>query len=297
MKKKIMFFNLIIILMMFFLCFFSTADPVDPIDENLYGSEEVKKIREEEVITSKIYLVQPGDTLWGIAEKFYHNPREWEKIHSANPVVKNPNLIYPGEKLIIPFLTGQVEVVTPSEKVAPAEVVTPFEKIAPEEKIIPAEEKKEEEKEVKKEVITSLEISTVTVEVSIPEEEKKEVTLSREKYLKMKFSLGDFLVLGKWQFDGLITREKEKKILISAGDTVYLNIGSKKGLKPGMCGFVCRKGEKVYDSKTGKFQGRNIQRIGLIEIIEVKRNISSARIVTSSEAIGVGDGIKIILEE
>ncbi|HCJ66456.1 MAG TPA: hypothetical protein DHV62_03815, partial [Elusimicrobia bacterium] len=86
---------------------------------------------EEELINSKIYLVQPRDTLWGIAQKFYTNPFEWRKIHLANPGVKNPDLIYPGERLIIPFLTGQVEVVTPSEKVAPAEVVTPVEKIAP----------------------------------------------------------------------------------------------------------------------------------------------------------------------
>lgn len=252
-------------------CCFSTAQPVDPGDENLYGSEEVKKTEEE-----KIYLVQRGDTLWEIAEKFYKNPFEWKKIHSANPEIKNPDLIYPGERLVIPL-----EAVAPVEEVAPLEEVTAVEKITP---VLEMEEEK-------------VEISTVTVEVSAPLEEKKEIAISRDKYMKMKFTLGNLVVPEKWQFDGLLTKEKEKKILISAGDTVYLNIGSKKGLEPKMYYFVYRKGEKTYHPETGKLLGRNVMRIGLIEIIETKENLSIARVITSSEAIEVGDGIKIGFEK
>jgi len=255
-------------------------------------TEEVKKTKEEELINSKIYLVQPRDTLWGIAQKFYTNPFEWRKIHLANPGVKNPDLIYPGERLIIPFLTGQVEVVTPSEKVAPAEVVTPVEKIAP---VLEIKDEKSRRDLVSLREEKKIEISTAVVEVNVPEstEKKEEIIISRDKYLKMKFSPENFVVPENWQFDGLITGEKEKKILISAEDTVYLNIGSGKGLKPGMYCFVVRKEKKSYLPEAGKLLGRNIQRIGIAEIIEVKENNSSARIITSSEAIEVGDGIKI----
>lgn len=243
MRRKIIF------LVLFFLCSFSPAEEVE-----------------------KTYFVQPRDTLWKIAKKFYNNPREWKKIHSANPGIKNPDLIYPGEKLTIPFLAGQVEVVTPVEKITPVLEI------------------KEEKK---------IEISTAVVEVSIPEstEKKEEIVISRDKYLKMKFTPETFSVPKEWQFDGLITEEKEKKMLISGGDIVYLNIGSKKGLKPGMYCFVVRKEKKSYLPEAGKLLGKNIQRIGIVEIVEVKENSSSARIVTSSEAIEVGDGIKIVLEE
>jgi nucleoid-associated protein YgaU len=47
--------------------------------------------------------VQHTDTLWGIANKFYQNPRLWTKIYDANKdVIKNPNRIYPGQVLKIP---------------------------------------------------------------------------------------------------------------------------------------------------------------------------------------------------
>ena len=43
---------------------------------------------------SKIYIVQPGDTLWKIAQKFYGNGIYWRKIWDNNRnTIPNPNLI------------------------------------------------------------------------------------------------------------------------------------------------------------------------------------------------------------
>lgn len=50
------------------------------------------------------YTVQPGDTLWGIAQRAYNDPEDWDTIYDANKGVvgNNPNLIYPGQRLQIP---------------------------------------------------------------------------------------------------------------------------------------------------------------------------------------------------
>jgi len=49
------------------------------------------------------HVVQPGDTLWAIAKKYYGNGNQYPKIVNANKdKIKNPNLIYPGQKLVIP---------------------------------------------------------------------------------------------------------------------------------------------------------------------------------------------------
>lgn len=42
------------------------------------------------------YVVQPGDTLWGIANRYLANPWEWKALWHANPQIKNPGRLYPG---------------------------------------------------------------------------------------------------------------------------------------------------------------------------------------------------------
>ena len=54
------------------------------------------------VTENKTHTVQSGDTLWGLAKKYYGNGSQYTKIVSANPGIKNPNLIYPGQVFSIP---------------------------------------------------------------------------------------------------------------------------------------------------------------------------------------------------
>ncbi|NNG67269.1 LysM peptidoglycan-binding domain-containing protein [Caldanaerobacter subterraneus] len=49
--------------------------------------------------SGKVYIVKPGESLWTIAQKFNTTV---EAILKANPEIKDPNLIYPGQRIIIP---------------------------------------------------------------------------------------------------------------------------------------------------------------------------------------------------
>lgn len=52
---------------------------------------------------SKTYTVKKGDCLWHIAKAFYGNGSDYRTIYNANKdIIKNPNLIYPGQVLKIP---------------------------------------------------------------------------------------------------------------------------------------------------------------------------------------------------
>ena len=56
---------------------------------------------------SRFYTVKRGDSLSKIAKEFYGNAMKYPEIFEANkPMLKDPNLIYPGQVLRIPELEG-----------------------------------------------------------------------------------------------------------------------------------------------------------------------------------------------
>lgn len=52
------------------------------------------------------YTVVRSDTLWDISAKFLSKPWLWPEIWQANPQVRNPHLIYPGDVLNLSFING-----------------------------------------------------------------------------------------------------------------------------------------------------------------------------------------------
>jgi nucleoid-associated protein YgaU len=68
-----------------------------------YETEVAKQAQAHAEAEQWTYTVVPGDTLSGIAQRFYGNAGEWHRIHEANrDKIQNPNLIYPGQTFVIP---------------------------------------------------------------------------------------------------------------------------------------------------------------------------------------------------
>ncbi len=80
------------------------AAPAEPA-ETVTPAETVVPAEKEETDTSVItdlYRVIAGDTLWKIAKEQLGNGSKWNEIYEANrKTIKNPNLIYIGQELII----------------------------------------------------------------------------------------------------------------------------------------------------------------------------------------------------
>ncbi len=53
------------------------------------------------------YVVQPGDTLWGVSNYFLETPWRWPEIWQANPNIDNPHLIFPGDVLLLTDIGGK----------------------------------------------------------------------------------------------------------------------------------------------------------------------------------------------
>lgn len=68
-----------------------------------------------------IYTIKKGDTLWGISERFITDPWYWPNLWANNPFIRNPHLVYPGQKVAI--YDGRIELLPnyPAEAQVPAE--------------------------------------------------------------------------------------------------------------------------------------------------------------------------------
>lgn len=104
-------------------CANSPSQPATP--EKLADSPEIADIQtranpEEQPVTVRSaeslelkpsapdrYVVQKGDTLWALAQKYLHDPWYWPEIWDANPQVQNPHLIYPGDILSLYYIDGR----------------------------------------------------------------------------------------------------------------------------------------------------------------------------------------------
>lgn len=73
------------------------------------------------------YTVKEGDTLWDISAAKLKDPFHWERLWKANPHIKDPHWIYPGQHLVIPAsLAGEPAPAAPvtASATAPATVAT-----------------------------------------------------------------------------------------------------------------------------------------------------------------------------
>lgn len=63
-----------------------------------------KLSKQDETNLEDVYTVVSGDSLWFISLKYLDSGYEWPRLYAANQteIGANPDLIYPGQKLVLP---------------------------------------------------------------------------------------------------------------------------------------------------------------------------------------------------
>ena len=74
-----------------------------PDDSNVQGGSSSTAPDTSGENSGRSYVVVKGDSLSAIAQREYGDAQEWRRIYEANKdVIKNPDLIYPGQTLRLP---------------------------------------------------------------------------------------------------------------------------------------------------------------------------------------------------
>ena len=67
---------------------------------------------------SREYIIQKGDTLWGISDSELEDNFLWPKLWNVNPQIDNPDRIYPGISITIPSREELMRMTMPPQKAA-----------------------------------------------------------------------------------------------------------------------------------------------------------------------------------
>ncbi len=82
----------------------SKRDLSKRLNENLTGQQEAGSMGVKDIV-----VVQEGDSLWGIAEKYLGDGRKYRIIYDRNRAVigDNPDLILPGTELVLEIVDNR----------------------------------------------------------------------------------------------------------------------------------------------------------------------------------------------
>jgi hypothetical protein len=196
------------------------------------------------------YVVQPGDTLWNLSQRFLNNPWYWPKVWSYNPDFDNPNWIRPGSQ--VRFYAGNAPVVAEQPAEQPSEAQEPdFE-----------------------------DIQGGGFEGENVADRFADVGSERRRR--------DFFVPTERLEDaGQVLNSPEEKQLLTVTDRVYVKL--KKQGKPGEVFQVFRPVRDVRHPVTGANLGKLVSLIGEVRVDALSREQALGTVVNSWDTLERGD--------
>ncbi len=205
---------------------------------------------------SEEYIVEKFDTLWGISSTKLEDAFLWPKLWNVNPHIENPDLIYPGTRIILPSREELMRMP------------------AIETKIIPIARKHREQKIKESEYKTNWEYA--------PLMEKKYI-IEKNLYIASGWIADKFPSIGELTFSPM------NRKITGMDDIVYIkyngDITSEKRV------FAIKDIKVVEHPISGKKIGHQIRITGILEVIGMDQNMTKATVINSFEDIQIGDGL------
>lgn len=228
------------------------------------------------------YIIKRGDTLWDISNSFLKDPFLWPFIWKANPSITNPDLIFTGNKLMIPSLSPIERALQAVEKQEPSK-----EAAAPVEEPIRQHE--------------GLTGAHVTVPKPVPAETGEEMPAGGSRLVMPEEQI--YPIIDKYAMlsAGFVSDEETKDIITGAqekgksifgyDDIVYVSMRNADTIKIGDKYLIYTHIHNVNHPRTGRNFGKLIKGLGILQITakDPAADVLTARITLSFDAIEKGN--------
>jgi len=193
-----------------------------------------------------IHIVEKGDSLWSICEKYYGDPYLWPELWEMNKFITNPHWLTPGD--VIKLLEYEEKEPEPVEKYE-------------EEKLEPVKKIATLEKEPLKGPPVGIDVSSLA--------DTRALGFFRQEMIE------------PW---GRIFESKTERILLGKGDTAYAKM-YKEDIKPGDKFTIYSISDPVDHPTTGKEFGYAYSFKGILEIEKAQEDYHVAKISESFRTI------------
>lgn len=210
---------------------------------------------------SRLHVVEKGDTLWDLANRYYNNPFLWPQIWDANKYIPNAHWIYPGDPVVIPPLSPvseeQIAKETPTEQVPGG---------------APTGE-------------STGEGGPAGPSIGAPEVRRNPIALDSDLYCS-GFIVKD---TGSWKLSVMGSEENIQKVALSLFDVVYINQGEAEGISPGDEFTVLHPIRTIEHPVTLASLGTYVIQTGRIKVVATQEHTATAQITFSCDATSIGD--------
>lgn len=242
--------------------------------------QEIKK-GEIQIPEERRYVVKEGDTLWDISSSLMKDPFLWPRLWKDNKYIINPDLIYPGNVIMLPGEEAAVKEAAPLAQQPPP---------APPKEAAPAEEKVAEE------------IPAPIVEEAAPAVEEEAAKGAPPKEKRMSLIIGgigalkeDVLIFSsgfiasRLEDKGVIIGSLDKKEMLGDNDIIYIDRKRNSSIAKDEKYTIYRVAKKVEHPATGKKIGYLVKILGVVQITSVKKSVATGTIIRSFDVMEYGD--------
>ena len=247
----------------------------------------------------QVYIIQSGDTLWGLAQRFLGDPYLWPQIWEQNQYILDAHWIYPGDPLVI---SGAGEAYAGGDGV----VGDPLDEAAAQGGDLPEDPG------------AGAEEATVLVDQGdFLSPNGAPVPIGYEADIYCSGYIGDenqefaYQIVGsEYEFltpsldpqqdseiKGLWGKADSQKVGLGIGDIVYLDSGRADGLSAGELLTAVLPDRKVNHPLEGRAVGRLYRYLGRVRVLSVQEDMAIAEIVQACDVITVGTRLKIFEPE